>query len=217
MAIGNEFRWEGRTAGKGNTLSDLGIDRCSVGLFVRAFVCAFPQRIGHGQRQRRAFWPFRYSQGRVRGKSWKVKAGAREGEGEQDNVSIFAPSFPLPRPSFLRVKYWDTVTSEGGEFRSASVLLSGFRERRPRSSTEVYSLPPSAKFARQLDSECGHVALNCPRRLSPISNSIGSLDWRRQGNTWSTARIAYLYSYVKRMRKSTRSDPFKMRAGYYLN
>ena len=97
-AIGNEFRLEGRTAGKGNTLSDLGIDRCSVGLFVRAFVCAFPQRIGHGQRQRRAFWPFRYSQGRVRGKSWKVKAGAREGggggTGQCVNLRTFLPSAP---------------------------------------------------------------------------------------------------------------------------
>ena len=76
-----------------------------------------------------------------KGEKRESESGSGRGakEGEQDNVSIFAPSFPLPRPSFLRVKYWDTVTSEGGEFRSASVLLSGFRERRPRSSIEVFA------------------------------------------------------------------------------
>ena len=44
----------------------------------------------------------------------------------------------------------------------------------PRSSIEVFASPE--RKVRQADSECGRVALNYPRRLSPISNSIGSLD-----------------------------------------
>lgn len=83
MAVGNEFRWEGRTAGKGkgNTLSDLGIDRCSVGLFARPafrpFVCALPSKDWAEAAACLLAFPLLPREGR--GKGEKVKAGAGGG------------------------------------------------------------------------------------------------------------------------------------------
>ena len=64
----------GAAAGRGSTLSDLGIDRR------RPFVCA-PSKDGTALRRRRCvpFGPFATPTGREKGKSEKVKAEGREG------------------------------------------------------------------------------------------------------------------------------------------
>ena len=127
--MGCEFRPE-----KGNTLSDLGTVRPSVrpASAFPPLVCvpAALKGLDAARSLARALWRFRHSQGKEgrkaeeRGKGRKVKAGGRQ----KNRTMCQSSHLPLPRSSFLRAKYWGTVTSEGGEFRSAS-LLSG--RRRP--------------------------------------------------------------------------------------